>query len=824
GIGETEMLGDAELKRDFQFRLATLDLLEGRPTPQVLESLMAELDKALLVYSQGHERLLKLIEQRGETIEHHLKHPVRSAPTCPMSNIYLPEYLLLVELKLRIAYTLAKMGSQESIKTGRPKELWTEAVGLTATALELSQAVAKRSAMLESELWTVLGKLQLQLHLLGYFSQKTVAKTLYEALKSVIHSHHDLAAIRQLYLDLALLHLFGCGLVSVASNGALVGASADDPAASTAAATSPTNSPKTTRRKAGGGGGGGGAGKRKALSKKEKDEALQREATDVQKDRRAAWVAIKCAARVGAAQRNLSAIVGESNGNLIPDQAAGVPEPAAFDLAAAYVLGRKKRVYKNEIEEELSTMDEAAIVEDSEVYADQLDRVVKATEGVAWNSLLGYHGLLLRLCVNKSVEPDTDTLETKEEVEGLEFPLVFPDIVKGFVARPVVRTPLSAVYWSQRVPSLHRFFVDNLPAYKTACTAVYPPEPIRLEQFDLDLSQELLDLGAVYRSYRQQWELPVDDSAAAAEADEASQMDILSAAQAAGIDVSSLKTLPTTANPKRLQQPPRPPGYAEAVYKPSDVAVMSVTLESDLSVQFYRPPLDVMCSKTAYRKTLLLFASTAKVDKNVSWLKSIQCGALTVDLEDLVRLFSRFRLLAQQADLALRKVPTAAPAATGAAAAGGASGVGTAGSLSTAGGGDDKGGAPSATGSASAGEGGGGGGGGTSKKQKQKPAVEKSRTERLVEALARECLDDLHRLVTGSAPVPRCFAVQGPLPSQEEADKMPEDERPLEVPFEISRDNLHLLKQQWDPDLGGSVKTGKLLNFLLSVSPAFRVD
>uniref|UniRef100_A0A1I8I6E9 E3 ubiquitin-protein ligase n=1 Tax=Macrostomum lignano TaxID=282301 RepID=A0A1I8I6E9_9PLAT len=128
-----------------------------------------------------------------------------------------------------------------------------------------------------------------------------------------------------------------------------------------------------------------------------------------------------------------------------------------------------------------------------------------------------------------------------------------------------------------------------------------------------------------------------------------------------------------------------------------------------------------------------------------------------------------------QADLALRKVPTAAPAATGAAAAGGASGVGTAGSLSTAGGGDDKGGAPSATGSASAGEG-GGGGGGTSKKQKQKPVVEKSRTERLVEALARECLDDLHRLVTGSAPVPRCFA----------------------VPFEISRDNLHLLKQQWD--------------------------
>ncbi|PAA71375.1 hypothetical protein BOX15_Mlig003427g1 [Macrostomum lignano] len=380
GIGETEMLGDAELKRDFQFRLATLDLLEGRPTPQVLESLMAvnagvseaepaptkspqseasaltkilcsaliadllmcqsldpqELDKALLVYSQGQERLLKLIEQRGETIEHHLKHPVRSAPTCPMSNIYLPEYLLLVELKLRIAYTLAKMGSQESIKTGRPKELWTEAVGLTATALELSQAVANRSAMLESELWTVLGKLQLQLHLLGYFSQKTVAKTLYEALKSVIHSHHDLAAIRQLYLDLALLHLFGCGLVSVASNGALVGASADDPA-STAAATSPTNSPKTTRRKAGGGGGGGGAGKRKALSKKEKDEALQREATDVQKDRRAAWVAIKCAARVGAAQRNLSAIVGESNGNLTltkplacPNQQPLISPPPTF--------------------------------------------------------------------------------------------------------------------------------------------------------------------------------------------------------------------------------------------------------------------------------------------------------------------------------------------------------------------------------------------------------------------------------------------------------------------------------------------------------------
>lgn len=71
---------------------------------------------------------------------------------------------------------------------------------------------------------------------------------------------------------------------------------------------------------------------------------------DQEKERRAAWLAIRCAASIAQAQRCRELLIGDPSvtSQVLNDKAKDqIPDFVALDLVSAYVLGEKKKVYKS---------------------------------------------------------------------------------------------------------------------------------------------------------------------------------------------------------------------------------------------------------------------------------------------------------------------------------------------------------------------------------------------------------------------------------------------------------------------------------------------
>ena len=76
--------------------------------------------------------------------------------------------------------------------------------------------------------------------------------------------------------------------------------------------------------------------------------------TPQEQERRAAWVAVRCAAAVGQAQRARQLLTGTTavTTQELPGKAqAEMPEFAVLDLVSSYVLGEKKRIYRSKYHE-----------------------------------------------------------------------------------------------------------------------------------------------------------------------------------------------------------------------------------------------------------------------------------------------------------------------------------------------------------------------------------------------------------------------------------------------------------------------------------------
>ena len=88
-------------------------------------------------------------------------------------------------------------------------------------------------------------------------------------------------------------------------------------------------------------------------NKKERLAAKNRSNDDLneqEKERRAAWLAIRCAASVAVAQRNRILLIGDMTVTLqrLSEKSQNeIPDFAALDLVGSYVLGDKKKVYKS---------------------------------------------------------------------------------------------------------------------------------------------------------------------------------------------------------------------------------------------------------------------------------------------------------------------------------------------------------------------------------------------------------------------------------------------------------------------------------------------
>ena len=85
---------------------------------------------------------------------------------------------------------------------------------------------------------------------------------------------------------------------------------------------------------------------KKLPKSKSKDDINEQE-----RERRAAWLAIRCAASVANTQRNRLLLIGDSSvtsQKLTEKAQQEIPDFIALDLVSTYVLGEKKKVYKSE--------------------------------------------------------------------------------------------------------------------------------------------------------------------------------------------------------------------------------------------------------------------------------------------------------------------------------------------------------------------------------------------------------------------------------------------------------------------------------------------
>ena len=72
--------------------------------------------------------------------------------------------------------------------------------------------------------------------------------------------------------------------------------------------------------------------------------------SDLDLEKKAAWLAIRCAAAAGQAQRSRILLIGDSSvtGQPLSTKALEhMPDFISLDLISAYVLGERKKVYKS---------------------------------------------------------------------------------------------------------------------------------------------------------------------------------------------------------------------------------------------------------------------------------------------------------------------------------------------------------------------------------------------------------------------------------------------------------------------------------------------
>lgn len=684
GLREAEACGDVEVQAEFMVQGALLNIMEGRS----LESTMSIMDDAikmlegicclsmpaeellattvvmrtdleattpsnmpsdsptqrtLLAYLQAQSIILAQMEALGEKIEHHMPFGQLlhlSVPVSPMENIYTTQVLRLAQLKLRIGHAMARNlakdirtgGSSEQEQKDEDEELqvdsgplvqWVECLGVLSTALEIMQVSARREAATEAEILLTMGKVQKMLVYLGKYQPRAAAATLLEAIKISYANNHDLGLIRQAYLELALVYLYSSGIVQVREGSYLESVTGGD----TSGDESSTKSSSVKEKKRGWKG-----KKERSMSRMKEEE------TELDKERKAAWISVRCATAAAQAMRARSLLIGDT---AITSQKVSqkpphkLPDFTALDLMHPYVLGEKKKVYKNEIEEELAPLIEAQEVKVQETYEDQVSKAQAAAVDLSWIHVLGYQTILQRLCNTATIAISSAAPEGQHESENegegnSEFDLGFVSHAQFDMGQnyDVVRHMVFSGFWSIRLNHLHQYLCANLPLYASDCCAVYPPSGL----MNLTASQPGMpsDLHITIKSY-------------------ASNLSLNSS-------LYDAETSTTGSVESPLSKAPPPPGSQAEPHKPSEKIVMSST-DNEVAMQWYQPSLEEADParpelNPADRRIILLYALCRKGGEPPK-ASSVWPGFQWVSLHKINDLHDRLSVLAQRGEISL---------------------------------------------------------------------------------------------------------------------------------------------------------------------------
>ncbi|XP_052780184.1 cilia- and flagella-associated protein 54-like isoform X4 [Mya arenaria] len=662
GLGEAEACGDVEKQAEFLLQGACLNIVEGKNLEHTISLLQDSInmltkvsclsipgvqlmassivmrtdleaieheDESLIFtertmenYLQAQSLVLKQMEELGERVVHFYPEgrlQERSCPASPLRNIYLPHLLRLVQIKLRVGHAMAR-NAAKNIRNATikhewsdldPVVMWTDALGVLMSALELSQASVTREAYLEAELLLNIGKVQRMLVYLGKFQSRNAAQSLIRAIKISHATDHNLGLMRQAYLEIALVYLYSSGGVTMKEGGI-------DPGAQSGEDVSPRLASKGTKKKS----------PRKSKSKT-KDDMNEQE-----KERRAAWLAIRCAAAVSNTQRNRILLIGDTGvtSQKLSDEAQKeMPDFAALDLVGAYVLGEKKKVYKNEIEEELAPLIEAQEVKHIDTYEEQLQKSREAANDLSWIQFLGYQTILQRLSSTStisasSVQPDDRPTSGERNVGELG-----PDFDLGFISHAecdtslnhdVVRTMLFSGTWTTRIARMHSYLSTNLKPYGSDCCAVYPPAGLDLAP----TAEKPTELNIVYKSYPDNLTNPAD----------------LENETQLKFDIEFLQGMA-----------PAPPGSERNPVKPADKPITTPP-DNEVTLQWYQPSLEEVDplrpeAMGPESRVLLMYALNMKSGGSVN----VAVRLMWVQMSQLNDLHDRLAVLLQRAEVYL---------------------------------------------------------------------------------------------------------------------------------------------------------------------------
>ncbi|KAK3792964.1 hypothetical protein RRG08_060658 [Elysia crispata] len=788
GLGEAEVCGDAEGQAHFFLMGAQLNVIEGKslehtvslledairllrsvprrsvPGDQLLAACItfkADLEAAatrpdvnsdqvthnsLASYLEAQKIILDQMEQLGEKIEHYysdgrLDH--LSSPCSPMQNVYLPHVQRLAQLKLRIGHAKARNAAKQ-INAGalsdEPAMMWVDCLGVLTTALEISQVSACREAALEAEILLLMGKVQKMLVYLGKYQARSAANTLLEAIKISYINDHDLGLIRQAYLEIALIYLYSSGMVTIKDGSfleSLAGDSGDE--------TSSVVSSRSTERRY----------KRSKSNLKKDKSRPEREETDQEKERRAAWTAIRCGAAVANAQRHRQLLVGDPGvSNQRVGEAGGsggtsdVPDFVSLDLLSGYVLGEKKRVYKNEIEEELASMTEAQEPRPPETYDDKVNKARQAAHDLSWIHLLGYQSILQRLVSTSTLSlpagPPSNGNAGRDGDEGQEREDGGNELDLGFISHAqfdtganydVVRYMMMSGPWVIRLRQLHMYLTNQLKAYSGSCCAPYPPAALNIQG---QMGQQPTELNITIKSYASNLSLNSDLEG---ESISDEQNTPPRAPLPPGSNVDTIKLIPPT-------------NVTSSGLSPASTA----QADSEASIQWYQPGLGESDPArpqaiSADRRILMLYALTRGRGGG-----KLVPGFIWVSQHRLNDLHDRLALLSQRAEISLvEKVKKEATP-------------------------------PSPTPSKA------------KKTQRIKALSPKVQRDEQLESLLKQCLDDAVVLTSS-------VLEQGPATQVSE------------IPFEVSKVNIKSLENLFDPSLGMTLKGSDLLPWVLKLFP-----
>ncbi|XP_052282343.1 cilia- and flagella-associated protein 54-like isoform X6 [Dreissena polymorpha] len=673
GLGESEACGDVEKQAEFLVLGASLNIIEGKnlehtisllqdgirlltgvaslsiPGVQLLaqavvmrtdleaiehtDDTIIFTERTMDNYLQAHAYILKQMEDLGEVIEHY--HPegrlqFRSCPVSPLRNIYLPHCLNLVQVKLRVGHAMARNAAKNirnaSIKRQwsdlEPVSMWTDALGVLMWALEISRVSVTREAYLEAELLLNIGKVQRMLVYLGQFQARHAVQSLLQAIKISHANDHNLGLIRQAYLEIALVYMYSCGAASMRHGSGI------DPGGESGDEASRQSTNRSTDSK-----------KRRLSSDevedKKKKAGAKEEMNDQEKDRHAAWLGIRCAAAVSNTQRNRLLLIGNAivTSQKLADKAQQeIPDFVALDLVGSYVLGEKKKVYKNEIEEELSTLIESQEVSHVDTYEEQLQKTREAAIDLSWIQFLGYQTILQRLSSTSTISVSsvkTDDHPPSAGVNGMGD--LGPEFDLGFISHAecdttlnhdVVRSMLFSGTWSIRLTAMHKFLCDNLKPYATDCCAVFPPSALDLAPPPGPATQ----LNVIYKTYPGNLTHP---------ADRENETQI-------PFDTELLAGIP-----------PPPPGTVRSPTQPLDKPLVTPS-ESEVTLQWYQPSMEEVDptrpeASGPESRVLLMYAlniksaGTVNVVARITWIQMSQLN----DLHD------RLAVLMQRAEIYL---------------------------------------------------------------------------------------------------------------------------------------------------------------------------